>query len=101
MAVNPDPPAAPVAPSPACGRDAAAVWDRAAAGTPPDEHERGCPHCGAAIADAQNLNVVVHRMAEQQLEAPPSVLDRVMTAVAPTTGDTTCSRCPRRSGPRG
>lgn len=71
---------APIAPL-ACGRDAALVWDHAAAGAPPDEHERACPHCSAAITDAHRLDSVVHRMAAEQLEPPPSVLDRVMGAV--------------------
>lgn len=65
----------------ACGRDAAVEWDRASARAEPDEHERGCPHCGAVFADARGLDQVVHRMAEQQVEPPPSVLERVMGAV--------------------
>ncbi|WP_433556298.1 Asp23/Gls24 family envelope stress response protein [Pseudonocardia xinjiangensis] len=64
-----------------CGRDAALAWDRAAAGTAPDEHERDCPHCGAAFADARGLDAVVHRMASEELEPPPSTMDRVMAAV--------------------
>lgn len=80
MAVNPSP-----APDRdgllACGRDAALVWDRAAAGATPDEHERDCPHCTATAADARGLDVLVHRMAAERLEPPQSVLDRVMVAV--------------------
>lgn len=65
----------------ACGRDAAAVWDDAEAGAV-DEHARGCPHCAATIADARRLDSLVHRLvAAQELEPPPSVLDRVMGAV--------------------
>lgn len=64
----------------ACGRDAAVVWDHAEEGTL-DEHERSCPHCAAAIADQRRLDGLVHRMAAQRLEPPPSVLDRVMGAV--------------------
>lgn len=86
MAVNPNGPGratggAPIAPL-ACGRDAATVWDRAAAGAPPDPHERTCPHCGAAYADALGLDAVVHRLAGAEPDPPPSVLDRVMSAVA-------------------
>ncbi|TQM09583.1 Asp23/Gls24 family envelope stress response protein [Pseudonocardia kunmingensis] len=81
MAVNPEAtPEEPVAPL-ACGRDAARLWDRAAQGTPLDEHERACPHCRAAHADARGLDAVVHRMAAQEIDPPDSVLDRVMTAV--------------------
>jgi hypothetical protein len=65
----------------ACGRDAARVWDRAEAGTPPDEHERDCPHCTAAYADAGRLGSLVHRMATEEIEPPASVMDAVMTAV--------------------
>jgi hypothetical protein len=80
VAVNPDPADALVAPL-ACGRDPALLWDRAAEGAALDEHERACRHCRAAYADAQGLDAVVHRMAAQRIEAPASVLDRVMTAV--------------------
>ncbi len=65
----------------ACGRDAATAWDRAEAGTVPDEHERGCPHCTAVRADAAGLNSLVHRMAAEDIEPPPSVMERVMGAV--------------------
>lgn len=65
----------------ACGRDATQVWDRAEAGAERDAHELTCPHCVATIADAQGLDLVVHRMAIQLLAPPPSVLDRVMGAV--------------------
>jgi len=76
-ATGPDGPIAPLG----CGRDAALVWDRAEAGLPPDEHERDCPHCGAAFAEADRLHRLVHRMAAEPVEPPPSVLDRVMQAV--------------------
>jgi hypothetical protein len=65
----------------ACGREAALVWDRAAAGTPPDGHERDCPHCSAAFADARGLDVVVHRLAAEELEPSASMMDRVMATV--------------------
>lgn len=65
----------------ACGRDAATAWDRAEVGVTPDEHERGCPHCAAAFADARRLDSVVHRMSNADVEPPPSVMDRVMAAV--------------------
>jgi hypothetical protein len=70
-------------PSPllACGRDAATTWDRAEAGLPPDEHERGCPHCTAARADASGLEAMIGRLARERPEPPPNVLDPVMDAV--------------------
>ncbi|MEJ3652763.1 Asp23/Gls24 family envelope stress response protein [Actinomycetes bacterium KLBMP 9759] len=64
-----------------CGRDAATVWDRAEAGVPPDEHERGCPYCTATAADALRLDAVVHRMAAEPVEPPPAVLERAMDKV--------------------
>ncbi|MCE0764348.1 Asp23/Gls24 family envelope stress response protein [Pseudonocardia kujensis] len=67
----------------ACGRDAADVWDHAAEGTL-DAHERECPHCRAAAADALGLEDVVHRMAAERPVPPPSVLDGVMRAVVDT-----------------
>ena len=76
-AAGPDGPIAPLG----CGRDAALVWDRAEAGLPPDEHERDCPHCSAAFAEADRLHRLVHRMAAEPVEPPPSVLERAMGAV--------------------
>ncbi|MCE3552292.1 Asp23/Gls24 family envelope stress response protein [Pseudonocardia sp. RS11V-5] len=67
----------------ACGRDAADVWDHAVGGTL-DAHERDCPHCRAAAADALGLDDVVHRMAAERPVPPPSVLDGVMRAVIDT-----------------
>lgn len=65
----------------ACGRDAADAWDRAESGAVPDEHERACVLCTSVFADARRLDAVVHRMAAQQVEPPPSVMDRLMAAV--------------------
>lgn len=65
----------------ACGRDAATAWELAAAGVAPDQHERGCPHCTTARADAVGLESMVARMAAQRFEPPPLVMDRVMEAV--------------------
>lgn len=84
-AVSADEPAGPVAAIEplACGRDAAEVWDHAVEGTL-DAHERECPHCRAAAADALGLDDVVHRMAAERPVPPPSVLDGVMQAVVDT-----------------
>ncbi|MBA3905269.1 MAG: Asp23/Gls24 family envelope stress response protein [Pseudonocardiales bacterium] len=65
----------------ACGRDAALVWDRAEAGLEPDDHERDCPYCLVVYADAVRLDTAIHRMAEEPVEPPASVLDAVMGAV--------------------
>jgi hypothetical protein len=67
----------------ACGRDAADVWDHAVERTL-DAHERDCPHCRAAAADALGLDDVVHRMAAERPMPPPAVLDGVLRAVLDT-----------------
>ena len=101
MAVTPTAGGTPIA-SLACGRDAAGVWDRAAAGLDPDEHEGGCPHCTAARADALGLEALVHRMAErdqQDLAPPPSVLDRVLATVTGRFGPPETLALPSPYGP--
>lgn len=65
----------------ACGRDMDAVWDRI--GSPPDEHERGCPHCEQARRDLAELAslTALEREAERTapgLEPDPAVLGRIM-----------------------
>lgn len=65
-----------------CGRDAATVWDRAEAGRAPDEHERDCPHCIAARADATGLEAMIGRLARERPEPPSTVLGQVMDTVA-------------------
>lgn len=65
----------------ACGRDMDAVWDRI--GSPPDEHERTCPHCGQARRDLGELAslTALERDAERHdpaLEPDPAVLGRIM-----------------------
>jgi hypothetical protein len=64
----------------ACGRDAARVWEHAEAGTL-DEHERGCPHCLATVADRERLAGLVGRMAAQDLRPPPNLVEQVVAAV--------------------
>lgn len=65
----------------ACGRDAALVWDRAAAGLPLDAHGRECPHCSAAYADARRLETTVHRMAVEPVQMPAQALEAVLGRV--------------------
>ncbi|GEL16797.1 Asp23/Gls24 family envelope stress response protein [Pseudonocardia asaccharolytica] len=83
MAVTPkpevEPTGRPVEPLP-CGRDAARVWDHAAAGRL-DAHELGCPHCTTAVADARGLLRLVRPMAIEPMVPPPSLLQRVVGAV--------------------
>ena len=68
----------------ACGRDAALVWDRAEAGLPLDAHGRDCPHCSAAYAEARQLDVAVHRMAEEPVQMPAQAVEAVLGRVLET-----------------
>jgi hypothetical protein len=68
----------------ACGRDAAVVWDRAEAGLPLDAHGRDCPHCSAAYAEARQLDVAVHRMAEEPVQMPAQAVEAVLGRVLET-----------------
>jgi len=64
----------------ACGRDAAEVWDRSAAGRS-GTHDRDCPHCQAVVADQRRLATAIAALADDTLEPPPSLVERVMGAV--------------------
>lgn len=64
----------------ACGRDAAEVWDRAVAGRR-DLHDRDCPHCQAVGEDQRRLAAAIAELADEVLEPPPSLVERVMGAV--------------------
>ena len=64
----------------ACGRDAAKVWERAAAGRP-STHDRACPHCQAVADDQRLLATAVAALAEEAVEPPTSLTERVMGAV--------------------
>lgn len=64
----------------ACGRDAATAWDRAAAGHR-DAHERNCLHCRAVTQDQRRLATAIAALADEVLEPPPSLVERVMGAV--------------------
>ena len=72
----------PVATEPlACGRDAVRVWEHAEADGL-DEHERTCPHCRSTVADRERLAGLVDRMAAQQMQPPPNVVEQVVAAAA-------------------
>jgi hypothetical protein len=64
----------------ACGRDATRVWDRAATGRR-DAHDRDCPHCQAVAEDQHLLTTASTALADEALEPPPSLVQRVMGAV--------------------
>lgn len=64
----------------ACGRDAAKVWERAAAGRP-SAHERACPHCQAVADDQRLLATAVAALVDEAVEPPTSLTERVMGTV--------------------
>lgn len=64
----------------ACGRDAAKVWERAAAGLP-SAHEGACPHCQAVADDQRLLATAVAALVDEAVEPPTSLTERVMGAV--------------------
>lgn len=64
----------------ACGRDAAKVWERAAAGRP-STHERACPHCQAVADDQCLLATAVAALVDEAVEPPTSLTERVMGTV--------------------
>jgi hypothetical protein len=64
----------------ACGRDAAKVWERAAAGRP-STHERACPHCQAVADDQRLLATAVAALVDEAVEPPTSLTERVMGTV--------------------
>lgn len=64
----------------ACGRDAAKVWERAAAGRP-STHDRACPHCQAVADDQRVLATAVAALVDEAVEPPTSLTERVMGAV--------------------
>jgi hypothetical protein len=64
----------------ACGRDAAKVWERAAAGLP-STHDGACPHCQAVADDQRLLATAVTALVDEAVEPPTSLTERVMGAV--------------------
>ncbi|MGH3937161.1 MAG: Asp23/Gls24 family envelope stress response protein [Pseudonocardiaceae bacterium] len=82
----------------ACGRDAATVWDRTAAGHR-DAHERNCLHCQAVSHDQRRLATAIAALADEVLEPPPSLLDRVMGAVLAELRPADYLPLPSRHGP--
>lgn len=81
----------------ACGRDAAEVWDRVAAGRC-GVHERDCPHCQAVAQDQRLLAEAITALADEALEPPPSLVERVMGAVLAELRPTDYLPLPTRRG---
>ncbi len=64
----------------ACGRDPLQVWDDAA-GDHIGSHEQVCAYCQVVISEQQLLAGPVRRWQTQVIEAPATLLERVMTIV--------------------
>ena len=65
----------------------------------PDEHERGCPHCGAAFADAGGCTGSCTGWPPSRSSRRPRCSTGRWPRCAPSSAGTTCSSWPRRYGP--
>lgn len=63
-----------------CGRDPIDVWDHAAADHL-DAHEQTCTYCQGVISEYRLVAEPLRRWRDQPIQAPPSLLERVMTSV--------------------
>jgi uncharacterized alkaline shock family protein YloU len=66
-----------------CGASANALLLQVAEGTPPRDptHQRGCPHCRAALAELEDLWAPVQELAAEEVRAPAGLLQAVMAQV--------------------
>ncbi|CAN5242029.1 hypothetical protein BH20ACT20_BH20ACT20_05250 [soil metagenome] len=66
-----------------CGADLGILVDQVAENLPPrdPEHEAGCEHCQAALAELGPLWEQVRELAREDVEVPPALLATVMRAV--------------------
>ena len=69
-----------------CGADLDALVAQVADGAPGDlEHQAGCPHCQAALAQLDELWELVDRLARERVEAPDRidavVMGRIQRAI--------------------
>lgn len=64
-----------------CGRDPIDVWDHAAAADHLDGHEQTCTYCQGVVSEHRMVSEPVRRWRDQPIEAPTSLLERVMSSV--------------------
>jgi uncharacterized alkaline shock family protein YloU len=66
-----------------CGASLDALLAQVAEQRPPrdPEHQRGCPHCRAALAELQELWAPVHELADEPVQAPADLLETVMARI--------------------
>lgn len=73
----------------ACGRDTESLVEQVAldrAGEL-DAHQRGCPHCRAALAEFDRLWRPVRAVAAERPRAPESVIDQALRGIRGVTAD--------------
>ncbi|MGW6442773.1 Asp23/Gls24 family envelope stress response protein [Lentzea sp. NPDC055074] len=61
-----------------CGRDVEQVWEAVDLS---DEHMRACPHCLVVQESLLVLRAATDEMAREEIEPPPDLVSRVMSAV--------------------
>lgn len=66
----------------ACGAAFGDLVDQVADDAPADhEHQSGCPHCRAALAELRSLWEATRRLAAEQVHAPEALDDAVLRRV--------------------
>lgn len=72
-----------------CGRDPQDLLDQVTEHGPDarDEHQRGCLHCQAALAEFDRLWAPMRSVAADRPQAPPGVLDEVLSSIRGVTED--------------
>lgn len=66
-----------------CGTELEALTIQVVERTPPDdpEHQVGCPFCRAALAELHELWSPVHALVEEEVSAPPDLVQRVLAQI--------------------
>ncbi|TFV64132.1 Asp23/Gls24 family envelope stress response protein [Geodermatophilus sp. DF01-2] len=67
----------------ACGKPVDDLLAQVTDGAPPrdPEHQRGCPHCRAALAELEDLWAPVRDLAAEHVRAPAGLLQAVMAQI--------------------
>ncbi|AHH93594.1 hypothetical protein GCM10010174_30620 [Kutzneria viridogrisea] len=64
-----------------CGRSVDALWDSVVSGAELDHHSASCPHCQTALDGLRALHSATRQLVDEEVSAPPSLLERVMRVV--------------------
>ncbi|WP_433802185.1 hypothetical protein [Actinomycetospora sp. CA-084318] len=77
-----------------CGRDPQELLEQVTEHGPDarDEHQRGCLHCQAALAEFDRLWAPMRSVAADRPQAPPGVLDEVLSSIRGVTEDAEFAR---------